>query len=100
MLWSCYKIIRATIILATLIFLGVYIASLEGCAGMSLPNRDHPNCKIKWSDRPVCIDASDCSDEFRCAFRGNNIGRCTYVDCCNPWRNRGYDFTSCTNYDK
>ena len=69
----------------------MFIATCTGCSGMTfrLPDRDHPNCAIGWEQRPVCIDSSDCAESFLCAKRGTSVGRCTYIDCCDPWRNRG-----------
>jgi len=54
----------------------------------SLPDRNHPNCKIPWDQRKPCLDSSDCAPEHECAHRGFSVGRCTYFDCCEPWRNR------------
>jgi len=71
-------------------FIFIAIAMISGCAGINirLPDRDHPNCKIPWEQRPTCISGADCVDGFECAKRGTSIGRCTYLDCCDPWRNR------------
>jgi len=72
-------------------FLIMFIATCCGCAGTTfrLPDRNHPNCEITWEERPVCIQDSDCAEAFLCAKRGTSVGRCTYIDCCEPWRNRG-----------
>ena len=69
----------------------MFISTCTGCAGTTfrLPDRDHPNCAIAWEERPVCIDDSSCAEAFLCAKRGSAIGRSTYIDCCDPWRNRG-----------
>ncbi len=70
-------------------FIFIAIAMISGCAGINirLPDRDHPNCKIPWEQRRVCISGADCVEGFECAKRGSSIGRCTYLDCCDPWRN-------------
>ena len=70
-------------------FIFIAIAMISGCAGINirLPDRDHPSCKIPWEQRPTCIDGVGCAEGFLCAKRGSSIGRCTYLDCCEPWRN-------------
>ena len=65
---------------------------LTGCGlKYRLPDRNHPSCQVPYSQRPTCLEDSDCAQNFLCAYRGgfSSIeGRCTYIDCCDPWRNR------------
>jgi len=81
----CAKIVF--LICAGLLFILLFSMAL-GCGHMRLPDRDHPACTIPYSQRPVCITDSECATGFLCAKRGWDIGRCTYQDCCEPWRNR------------
>ncbi len=96
----------AKLILIVLISLAmaVFFSFILGCAGIRLPNRDHPNCAIPYSQRPACLTNSDCSVGYLCARRGAPLGRCTYEDCCNPWRNRrlerGDDFCNDEFHDQ
>jgi len=75
-----------------LFFIGISIAMLTGCGlKYRLPDRSHPSCQVPYSQRPTCLEDSDCAQNFLCAYRGgfSSIeGRCTYIDCCDPWRNR------------
>jgi hypothetical protein len=68
-------------------FIMIAIFLMTGCAHIGLPDRDHPNCSIPWEQRTTCLSGADCGEEYRCAKRGNPVGRCTYIDCCDPWRN-------------
>ena len=81
----CAKII---FLLMLTLAMAVLFSFLLGCAGMRLPNRDHPACTIPYSQRPVCLTNANCSMGYLCSFRSGPLGRCTYEDCCNPWRNR------------
>ena len=69
-----------------LFFIMITVAMISSCAHIRLPDRDHPLCKVPWENRKTCLDASDCPEEFACARRGRSIGKCTYIDCCEPWR--------------
>jgi hypothetical protein len=87
--------LKAELFCAKIIFLillslamAVLFSFLLACAGIRLPNRDHPNCAVPYSQRPLCVSTADCSMGFQCAYRGHALGRCTYEDCCDPWRNR------------
>jgi hypothetical protein len=87
--------LKLEVICAKLVFLfclGIVLllllSQIVGCGHVRLPNRDHPNCNIPHTQRPVCISNADCAQDFLCAKRGSEIGRCTYIDCCDPWRNR------------
>ena len=53
---------------------------------MRLPDRGHPACKVPWQQRDRCLSDVDCKTGYLCAKRGQMIGRCTYLDCCDPWR--------------
>ena len=64
----------------------IFIIVLAGCAHISLPDRDHPLCEIPWEQRTDCISDAGCPDYFVCARRGQAVGRCTYIACCEPWR--------------
>jgi len=82
-----------TLIVTFFIFLMIAILSMTGCATLSfrLPDRNHPACQVPYSQRPTCISDSDCAQSYLCAFRSGFTsveGRCTYIDCCDPWRNR------------
>ena len=59
------------------------------CAHFSLPNRNHQLCNIPWDKRDPCLTDSDCDGlpMHICAHRGQVIGKCTYIECCDPWRN-------------
>jgi len=82
------------------IFTFILIAS---CAHWSLPNR--ALCVTPWEQRKDCISNANCTPEERCAKRGSAIGKCTLVDCCEPWRGRpsiksGYDWCDHKEYKK
>ncbi len=82
-----------TLAITFLVFLMIAILAMSGCAGINirLPDRSHPACQVPYSQRPGCISDSDCAQNYLCAFRSgfNSVeGRCTYIDCCDPWRNR------------
>jgi len=59
---------------------------MAGCGHVRLPDRDHPLCEKPWEKRTTCVSDAGCPDGFVCAHRGQAIGRCTYIDCCSPWR--------------
>ena len=69
-------------------FVMIAIVMMSGCSHINfrLPDRNHPNCSIPWDQRPTCISSADCGLDYECAKRGSVIGKCTYIDCCEPWR--------------
>ena len=67
-------------------FVMIAVTLISSCGHIRLPDRDHPNCSIPWNQRPTCTSPADCDLDYECARRGSVIGRCTYIDCCNPWR--------------
>ena len=71
-----------------LFFCMIIIAMISSCSNIRfrLPDRDHPLCKVPWNSRIDCLDDSDCPQNHVCAHRGRAIGKCTYIDCCEPWR--------------
>ncbi len=72
-----------------LFFVIIAAMMIVSCAGIKLPDRDHPLCKVPWENRLDCISNNECPDGHECAYRGSTIGKCTYIDCCDPWRGRG-----------
>ena len=82
-----------TLAITIFVFILIAILTITGCASIkfSLPDRDHPACQVPYSQRPTCLSDTDCAQNYLCAFRGGFTsveGRCTYIDCCDPWRNR------------
>jgi len=68
----------------TLVFSAIFMI---GCAGVKLGDRS--NCTTKWEERKPCISEGDCSPDQVCMFRnGISVGKCSDVDCCDPWRHR------------
>lgn len=70
------------------LILGFFImiaASQCNCGHIRLPDRSR--CVTPWEQRVDCIDDTQCGAEEICAKRGRTIGKCTLIDCCNPWRN-------------
>lgn len=61
-------------------------AMISSCGHIRLPDRS--KCVIPWDERKTCVSDSDCAPDQLCAFRGRPMGKCTLVDCCDPWRNR------------
>ena len=84
-IWELFLSINAERMLMIRYFLIGSIV-LAGCASWRLPNRAHPNCKIPWENRKTCISDRNCGPDEICAHRGQAIGKCTYIDCCDPWR--------------
>lgn len=80
-------------------FLIIILSMITHCGHWRLPDRSR--CTIPWEQRPTCLSDNDCGREQLCAFRGNVIGRCTLVDCCDPWRNRRLEnsYNSCNLKD-
>ena len=68
-----------------LLFL-VAATMISGCSHIRLPDRSR--CVIPWDERKTCVADSDCAPDQLCAFRGHAVGKCTLLDCCDPWRNR------------
>ena len=66
--------------------IGVIFTSMSNCASWRLPDRSHPHCSVPWESRIVCLDNSVCTTDHVCARSGQAVGRCTYIDCCDPWR--------------
>ena len=58
---------------------------VTSCGHIRLPDRS--KCTIPWEQRKDCINETQCGPEEVCAHRGRTIGKCTLIDCCNPWRN-------------
>ena len=88
------KLINRELLLSNAISLAVIVgllflvaaAMISGCSHMRLPDRS--KCVIPWDERKTCVADSDCAPDQLCAFRGRTVGKCTLVDCCDPWRNR------------
>ena len=85
------EMIIANIGVLAIVLFFVFIAAMmvTSCAGIRLPDRDHPLCSIPWENRLDCISNNECPENHECAYRGQTIGKCTYIDCCDPWRGRG-----------
>ena len=66
-------------------FLMIIITMVTSCGHIRLPDRS--KCTIPWEQRKDCINETQCGPEEVCAHRGRTIGKCTLIDCCNPWRN-------------
>ena len=70
------------------------------CAHWRLPDRT--KCVTPWEERKDCISNKECGYDQLCAKRGFAIGKCTLIDCCDPWRGQpgiksGYDW--CTQVE-
>tara|TARA_R100000008_G_scaffold40584_1_gene23284 strand:- start:862 stop:1197 length:336 start_codon:yes stop_codon:yes gene_type:complete len=76
------------IAVAILLFLAAALM-ISGCAHIGLPDRS--KCVIPWEERKTCVADSDCAPDQVCAFRGRAMGKCTLLDCCDPWRNRNLE---------
>lgn len=75
------------IVLAVVALLFLVAATMiSGCATWSLPDRSQ--CVIPWEQRKTCVQDSDCAPDQLCALRGRAVGKCTLLDCCDPWRNK------------
>ena len=91
------KIINKELLFANVITLFAVIVLLflvaatmiSGCGHISLPDRS--KCVIPWEQRKPCISDSECAPDQLCAFRGQAVGKCTLLDCCDPWRNRSLE---------
>ena len=73
----------------------MFITSMFGCATWRLPDRT--KCVTPWEERKDCISNAECGWDEECAKRGFAIGKCTLLDCCDPWRGQpgirsGYDW--------
>ncbi len=79
-------IAKVSIFAIIMFFLMIAMALVFSCGHIRLPNRNHPNCSIPWNERPNCLTSRDCALDFECAHRGGAVGKCTYIDCCQPWR--------------
>jgi hypothetical protein len=79
---------KVTLLICLGLALILLMSQLVACGHVKLPDRNHPSCNIPHTQRPICISDSDCASNFLCAKRGSAIGRCTYIECCEPWRNR------------
>ena len=78
--------IGAVAIIAIMGFFAFMImAMMTSCGHIRLPDRS--KCVIPWEQRKDCINERQCGPEEVCARRGRTIGKCTLIDCCNPWRN-------------
>jgi hypothetical protein len=81
-----------TLIVTLAMFLLIAILVMSGCTlSFRFPDKNHPACQVPYAKRPACYSHSDCAQDYLCAFRGDFYsieGRCTYIDCCDPWRNR------------
>lgn len=73
------------IAIVAILFLGA-IMMLSGCGHIGLPDRS--KCVVPWEERKTCVADADCAPDQVCAFRGRTVGKCTLVDCCDPWRNK------------
>ena len=83
-------------ILATLVI-------MTCCGHIRLPDRT--KCVTPWEERKDCISDRQCSYDQLCAKRGRVIGKCTLIDCCDPWCGQpgiksGYDWCTQTELDK
>ena len=78
-----------SVFLIVLFFVFIIAMMITSCAGIRLPDRNHPLCSVPWENRVDCISNKDCPDNHECAYRGQPVGKCTYLDCCDPWRGRG-----------
>ena len=67
-------------------FMAVLITINCNCATWRLPDRDHSHCKIPWENRITCVIDAGCPADHVCARRRAGLGKCTYIDCCDPWR--------------
>ena len=76
--------LKGIIILGLAFFVG---RMTVGCAGITLADRT--KCTVPWGERPSCATDHDCDGDKICAHRGSSIGRCTLIDCCDPWRDNG-----------
>jgi len=81
---------KVSMFAVALLFVFVAVMMITSCAGIRLPDRDHPLCDIPWDNRLDCISNNECPDNHECAYRGQTVGKCTYIDCCDPWRGRGH----------
>ena len=79
--------VTLSVIVAALFFVVVATIMVSGCAHMSIPDRSQ--CVIPWEQRKPCISDKECSPDQTCAFRGLSVGKCTLLECCDPWRDRG-----------
>lgn len=78
----------------------MFVTSMFGCATWRLPDRT--KCVTPWEERKDCISNKECGYDQLCAKRGFAIGKCTLIDCCDPWRGQpgiksGYDW--CTQVE-
>ena len=67
-----------------LFFIMIAAALVASCGHIRLPDRSR--CTVPWSKRVDCFTERDCGIEEVCAFRGRVVGKCTLIDCCEPWR--------------
>ena len=60
-----------------------------GCSGLNFNLPDRSMCTTPWEKRVTCRSDHECEGDQLCARRGTVEGRCTPIDCCDPWRNNG-----------
>ena len=77
---------RRLLVLAIAFVLGMMTIR---CAGTEFRLPDRSKCTVSWEDRKTCISDKECTRDEVCAHRGAAVGRCTLLDCCDPWRGRG-----------
>jgi len=70
-----------------LFFIMIAIAMVTSCSHIRFRLPDRSKCVIPWEQRKDCINDRQCGPEEVCAHRGRAIGKCTLIDCCEPWRN-------------
>ena len=83
-----------------LFFVMIMIVMISSCSHVRFRLPDRSKCAIPWAERKDCIDERQCRPDEICAHRGRTIGKCTLIDCCEPWRSGpklmgGYDW--CTH---
>ena len=60
-----------------------------GCSSLNFNLPDRSVCTTPWEKRATCHADHECEGDQMCARRGTIEGRCTLIDCCDPWRNNG-----------
>ena len=60
-----------------------------GCSSLNFNLPDRSVCTTPWEKRATCHADHECEGDQLCARRGTIEGRCTSIDCCDPWRNNG-----------
>jgi len=69
------------------IFLVLSAIILTSCSHIRLA--DPSNCSVDWEERKPCITENECAPTQVCTFRyGLSVGKCSDLDCCDPWRDR------------